>query len=181
MRGNQKPLWACFIVFVLLLGPVTGAASAAEKGFIAPVRAEIIRDFQAPSSRFGPGHRGIDYGVPPGTSVKASGAGTVSFAGPVAADGLFVAIDHLGGTSTTYSFLSRVDVYKADRVVQGQVIGASGKGHAGEVPSLHFGAKLNGDYIDPKLLLTDPDDIRDLLRLTPLRAAAPPPARFSPR
>jgi len=105
----------------------------------------------------------------------ASGPGTVSFAGPVAADGLFITIQHGGGISTTYSYLSQVDVSRGDRVAQGQSIGASGRGHPGEAPGLHFGAKLNGEYIDPRLLLGDFDDITELLQLTPqLRAAHPP-------
>jgi len=102
----------------------------------------------------------------------ASGAGTVSFAGPVAADGLFITIQHVGGISTTYSYLSQVDVSRGEQVAQGQVIGASGRGHPGEAPGLHFGAKLNGEYIDPRLLLGDFDDITELLQLTPQLPAA---------
>ena len=182
MRGYPKSLWAGVTALTLLLGPMTGlsgpaagAAFAAEKPFIHPVVAEVVREFEAPAHRFGAGHRGLDYGVRPGTPVMASGAGTVSFAGPVAGDGLFITIQHGRGISTTYSYLSRVDVSRTDQVAQGQVIGASGQGHPGESPGLHFGAKLNGEYIDPRLLLGDFDDITELLQLTPqLRAAHPP-------
>lgn len=167
MRGNLRFIWACVGALVLLLGPVAAAAIAAEKPFIAPVQGQVIRGFEPPSHRFGPGHRGIDYGVPSGTPVKASGAGTVSFAGSVA-DGLYVTIQHLGGIATTYSFLSRIDASKGDRVAQSQVIAASGDGHADEPSSLHFGAKLNGEYIDPELLLSDFDDITDLISLVPM-------------
>lgn len=169
MRGNRNQSWACVsLVLFLLLGPATGAALAAGKPFEAPVNAEVVRHFEPPSHRFGPGHRGIDYGVPSGTSVKASGSGTVSFAGRVANDGLFVTIEHVGGIATTYSFLSRTDVAKGDRVTKGQVIGASGEGHPGGPPLLHFGAKKNGEYIDPEILLRDLDDITNILQLTPV-------------
>jgi pimeloyl-ACP methyl ester carboxylesterase len=160
--------WVCICAARLLfVGPATGAALAAGKPFVAPVNAEVTRKFEAPSHKFGPGHRGIDYGVPPGTTVRASGEGTVTFAGRVADDGLFVTIEHLGGISTTYSFLSQIDVSKGDRVSQGQAIALSGEGHGGGPAALHFGAKKNGDYIDPEVLLMNLDDITDILALMP--------------
>jgi hypothetical protein len=163
--------WACVsAALLLLLGPATGAVAAAGRPFIAPVDAEVTRRFEAPSHKFGPGHRGIDYGVPSGTTVRASGEGTVTFAGPVAADGLFITIEHAGGISTTYSYLSRVDVSQGDRVSQGQAIALSGEGHPGGSAALHFGAKRNGEYIDPELLLKQFDDITDLLQLAPAGA-----------
>jgi murein DD-endopeptidase MepM/ murein hydrolase activator NlpD/pimeloyl-ACP methyl ester carboxylesterase len=167
MRGISLR-WACICAALLLfLGPATGAALAVAKPFVAPVSGEVIRKFDAPSHKFGPGHRGIDYGVPPGTIVRASGEGTVTFAGQVADDGLFVTIEHPGGISTTYSYLSQIDVSKGDRVTQGQAIAMSGEGHGGGPAALHFGAKKNGDYIDPEVLLNGWDDITDLLALAP--------------
>lgn len=171
MRGIRKFVALWVAVTLWMSGTVAGVAAAAEKSFIAPVQAEVLRGFEPPSNRFGPGHRGIDFGSSAGTAVGASGAGTVSFAGPVATD-LFVTIEHSGGIATTYSFLSRVDVSRGDLVAQGQVIGASGGGHPGGPAGLHFGAKLNGDYIDPRLLLADFDDISDLLQLQPAVAGS---------
>ncbi|CAN5746812.1 hypothetical protein BH23ACT12_BH23ACT12_23480 [soil metagenome] len=167
MRGIRNLRWACLGALLLLLGPSAGVVLAAERPFISPVQAEIVRGFQPPSHRFGPGHRGIDYGVPPGTPVRASGAGSVSFAGPVAAS-LYVTLQHPGGVATTYSYLSRVEVSQGDQVGQGQVIGLSGEGHEAEPSSLHFGAKKDGEYIDPRLLLGDFDDITDMLFLAPM-------------
>lgn len=173
MRGNRRlvALWAA--VALLMSGMVTVATAApfSPKLFIAPVSAEEIRGFEPPSHRFGPGHRGIDYGVASETAVRASGTGTVRFAGTVAND-LFVTIEHSGGIVTTYSFLSRTDVSAGDPVAQGQIIGASGEGHPDGPPGLHFGAKLNGEYIDPRLLLTELDDISDLLQLQPAGGTA---------
>lgn len=172
MRGNRDLRWACVCaVLLLFVGPATGAAWAAERPFQAPVDADVVRRFEPPSHRFGPGHRGIDYGVAPGTVVRAAGDGTVSFAGPVAADGQFITIEHAGGIATTYSYLSRADAAKGDRVAKGQAVGASGEGHPGGPPVLHFGAKRNGEYIDPELLLREFDDITDLLELVPIGQA----------
>jgi murein DD-endopeptidase MepM/ murein hydrolase activator NlpD len=166
MRGIQQLVAVYLAVAIVLSSTVSTAGAAGEKPFIAPVKAEIVRDFEPPSHEFGAGHRGIDYGVPPETMVTASGAGTVSFAGQVAND-LYVTIEHSGGISTMYSYLSRIDVSSGDPVGQGQVIAHSGHGHPGGPPGLHFGAKLNGKYIDPRLLLSDFDDITDLLELQP--------------
>ncbi len=168
MRGILLRGACVSLALLLFVGPFAGTARAAGKPFIAPVNAEVTRGFEPPSHRFGPGHRGIDYGVPSGTTVRASGNGTVKFAGQVADDGLFVTVEHAGGIETTYSFLSHIEVSKGDSVTQGQAIGRSGDGHAGGAPSLHFGAKKNGDYIDPEILLKGFDDITDILTLTPV-------------
>ncbi len=155
---------------MLLLGPSAGVVLAAQRPFVPPVQAEIARGFEAPSNQFAAGHRGVDYAVPAGTPVQASGAGSVGFAGPVAGS-LYVTLRHADGIETTYSFLSRIDVRQGDQVSQGQVVGLSGEGHPGESHSLHFGAQLNDQYIDPLSLLTDFDDITDLLSLTPAAVA----------
>lgn len=164
MRGYQAMVGACFVLASLLFAP---PALAKEPAFVAPVSSDVIKEFDAPGHQFGAGHRGLDYGVPSGTPVKASGAGTISFAGPVAGDGYFVTIDHGDGIETTYSFLSRVDVTRGDTIRQGAVIALSGRGHPGGPDALHFGAKHKGFYIDPAILLGDLDDITDLLSLTP--------------
>jgi murein DD-endopeptidase MepM/ murein hydrolase activator NlpD len=170
MRGIFLRSTCICAALVLFLVPATGAALAAGKPFVAPVNAEVTRKFEAPSHKFGPGHRGIDYGVPSGTTVRASGVGTVTFAGQVADDGLFVTIEHQGGISTTYSYLSQIDVSKGDRVNQGQAIALSGEGHGGSQAALHFGAKQGGDYIDPEVLLKELDDISDLISLEAIKA-----------
>ncbi|MGH2809507.1 MAG: M23 family metallopeptidase, partial [Actinomycetota bacterium] len=90
---------------IIAIGPglggcLTGWANEAER-FIKPVDAPITRRYEQPSGPYAPGHRGIDFEVPVGTPVVASNGGTVSFAGPVAHDGLFVTIDHANGLQTT--------------------------------------------------------------------------------
>ncbi len=136
--------------------------------FSAPVNGRITKKFVPPLGPYGPGHRGIDFGVPAGTLVKAAGDGVVTFAGPVGRDGLFITLRHDPALETTYSFLSEVSVQRGQRVTRGNVVGVSGAGHPGDAPSLHFGARLNGQYIDPELLLFgDPKDISDVLALAP--------------
>ena len=103
----------------------------------------------------------------PGTPILAPEAGTVSFAGRVGGE-LFVTIDHGGGLSSTYSWISAAAVRKGDVVSRGQTIGATGTGHPGaSVPHLHFGVKLDGEYVDPLELLA-PLGVQDLIRLVPI-------------
>jgi pimeloyl-ACP methyl ester carboxylesterase len=141
---------------------------AAPPEFVVPVSGPIVRRFQAPLGPYAAGHRGIDFGVSPGTAVVASASGKVLFAGPVADDGLFVTIQH-GEIKTTYSFLSEISVVSGQEVRQGHLIGRSGEGHPGEGrPVLHFGAKIGDHYIDPEILLFgNLDDISNLIALAP--------------
>jgi murein DD-endopeptidase MepM/ murein hydrolase activator NlpD len=132
-----------------------------------PVTGPVIRGFDPPDTPFGAGHRGIDIAVAAGTPILAPEAGTVSFAGRVGGE-LFVTIVHGGGLSSTYSWISAASVRKGDVVSRGQTIGATGTGHPGAgVPHLHFGVKLDGEYVDPLELLA-PLGVQDLIRLVPI-------------
>jgi murein DD-endopeptidase MepM/ murein hydrolase activator NlpD len=84
------------VVAGLLLMLLSPSGAAAQALLIPPVDHTIQRLFEAPDGPFGPGHRGIDYGVVPGVKVRAAAAGRVSFAGPVAGN-LAVSIEHEGG------------------------------------------------------------------------------------
>ena len=133
-------------VSTFLLAP---SARATSLDLIQPVHGPITRHFEPPPTPYAAGHRGIDFGVPIGTTVVAAADGTVSFAGAVGAS-LFVSIDHPGGLRTTYSFLSAVLVKKGAVVSQGQTIARSGPGATGEQPNLHFGLRSGADYLDPE-------------------------------
>src|SRR5687767_2753541 len=101
-------------IFLNIL-PGTQICAAAQPDFIAPVNGPIVRRFEQPLGPYAAGHRGIDFGVGAGTPVVASASGKVTFAGPVADDGLFITIDH-GLIRTSYSFLSQVDVNAGQQV-----------------------------------------------------------------
>ena len=152
-------------------GPASGdpsfAAALPTGTWSWPVSGPVIRGFDPPDTPFGAGHRGIDIAVAPGSPILAPEAGTVSFAGRVGGE-LFVTIAHGGGLSSTYSWISAAAVRKGDVVSRGQTIGTTGTGHPGEsVPHLHFGVKLDGEYVDPLHLLA-PLGVQDLIRLVPI-------------
>ena len=46
-----------------------------------PVTGAVERPFAPPAHRYGAGHRGVDLAAPPGTPVRAAGAGRISYAG----------------------------------------------------------------------------------------------------
>jgi murein DD-endopeptidase MepM/ murein hydrolase activator NlpD len=115
----------------------------------------VVRPFRPPSTPWGPGHRGVDLGGPPGEPVLAAGAGVVAFAGPVAGRGV-VSIDHAGGIRTTYEPLT-VLIAAGQRVAPGTVVGNLAPGHEGCVDApacLHWGARRDGEYLDPLALLS---------------------------
>jgi len=138
---------------LVLLAAVAFAAAPVARGgaidLVQPAPGPITRHFEPPPTPYAAGHRGIDFGVPAGTTVVASAEGMVSFAGQVGGS-LFVSIDHNGGLRTTYSFLSAILVKKGQTVAQGQPIARSGPGAAGEKPNLHFGLRSGSDYLDPE-------------------------------
>ncbi|TMK59780.1 MAG: M23 family metallopeptidase, partial [Actinobacteria bacterium] len=76
-------------------------------------------------------------------------------------------IDHGGGLSSTYSWLSEKLVRKGDRVLQGQPVASTGWGHPGApIPHLHLGVKLDGAYVDP-LSYLGPISLATFVRLAP--------------
>ncbi len=109
---------------------------------------------------------GVGVGAAIGSAIVAPAGGTVTFAGKVGGQ-LFVTIDHGGGVSSTCSWVSAVLVRKGDVVLEAAPIALTGTGHPGSlVPHLHFGVRLNGEYVDP-LDYLGPLPIPDLIHLAP--------------
>jgi murein DD-endopeptidase MepM/ murein hydrolase activator NlpD len=140
-----------------------------------PVSGAVVESFSEPAGRYGPGHRGIDYAVEPGTPVRAAGAGTVTFSGWVAGS-QHVVVSHAGGLRTSYSFLAARAVVAGERVEVGALLGRSGgrgPGHDGR--ALHFGLRRGSDYLDPQVLFR-PVDLARVVRLVPVERRLSPPA-----
>lgn len=87
------------------------------------------------------GYNGVDYGMPVGTPLYASAAGTVIIAknsGYNGGYGDYVVIQHGNGTQTVYGHMSSVSVAPGQKLVQGQLIGYSGNTGKSTGPHLHF-------------------------------------------
>lgn len=149
------------------VSPPVRAPAAADQRFDWPLRPRppVLRPFDEPTHDWLPGHRGVDLGAAPGSTVRAAGAGIVTFAGTVAGRPV-VSIRHDGGLRTTYEPVAPA-VAAGDRVARGDPIGTLDAGHAGcaAAACLHWGARRDAtprarpDYVDPLALL----------RLAPLR------------
>lgn len=96
-------------------------------------------------------HKGVDFGVPIGTPVMASGAGTVAYAGWMNGYGNFVMINHGNGLSTAYGHLSRIGagVHVGTHVRQAQVIAMSGMTGIATGPHLHYEIRRNNQQVNP--------------------------------
>ena len=97
-------------------------------------------------------HRGLDYVVPAGTVVRAPGAGTVLFAGPLVLAGETVVVDHGQGVVSVLQHLSRVDVRAGDAVGGGSPVGLSGDTGLAAAPLLQWRVYLHGVAVDPRAL-----------------------------
>jgi len=96
-------------------------------------------------------HRGIDYGAPVGTPVRAVSDASVKFVGKQRGYGNLVVLDHAAPYSTAYGHLSRFasGLHKGSRVSQGQVIGYVGMTGLATGPHLHYEFRVAGKQQNP--------------------------------
>lgn len=111
----------------------------------------IARPYLAPATPYAAGHRGIDIRSAPDAEVRAPADGVVHFAG-VVVDRPVLSIDHGGGVLSSYEPVETV-LRKGDAVRRGQVIGTLRAGHCASGACLHFGVRLDGEYVSPLLFL----------------------------
>lgn len=98
-------------------------------------------------------HRGIDFPAPAGTPIVAAESGTVAWAYRSSSAGNWVGIAHGEGITTVYMHMSAYCVSEGDVVRAGQVIGYVGSTGQSTGNHLHFGVKVNGDYVNPSSYL----------------------------
>jgi len=104
-------------------------------------------------------HNGVDYGAPTGTPVRTIGDGVVEFAGWQNGYGNVIHIRHGNELATVYAHLSRIDVEKGAKVLQGDTIGAVGQTGWATGPHLHFEVKVDGVQQDPLLVAQSSEGI----------------------
>ncbi|MBO3663997.1 murein hydrolase activator EnvC family protein [Microbacterium stercoris] len=111
----------------------------------------IVRPWTAPAHAYAPGHRGIDLKAEPGAEALAPAGGVIAFRGRVV-DRPLVTIDHGGGLVTTLEPVAS-ELSPGDVVHRGQVVGRVAAGGHVEAGALHLGVRLDGEYVNPMLLL----------------------------
>ncbi|TFC90268.1 M23 family metallopeptidase [Cryobacterium sp. TMT4-31] len=139
--------------------PVSATLGAALPGQAAPAGwawpvgppRELTRPFEAPTSRYAAGHRGIDLVAGEGHPVRSPADGVVTFAGTVV-DRPVLSIQH--GEDLVSSFEPvTATVSEGDRVLAGQVVGVVATGSHCTARCVHFGVRRHGQYISPMLFL----------------------------
>lgn len=116
-----------------------------------PPPISVVSPFRAPATPYGSGHRGIDVAASPGAPVVAPAAGTVRFAGQVAGRGV-VAIDHGGGVVSAIEPVDAI-VAAGSPVAAGDPTGVVSSGGHCDASCVHFGVRVDGEYVSPFLFL----------------------------
>ena len=116
----------------------------------APAR---IRYFDPPARPWLAGHRGVDLAAAEGSAVLAPADGRVVFARRVV-DRPVLTIDHGGGLKSSFEpVVASVPVGTV--VAKGTVVGsAAGRSHCSP-GCVHWGVRLDGDYVDPLNYVSD--------------------------
>ena len=94
-------------------------------------------------------HEGVDLTAPTGTSVYATGNGTVSQSQVRNGYGELIEIDHGFGYKTRYAHLSARFVKPGDKVTRGQVIGEVGNTGVSSGPHLHYEVRYRENTVNP--------------------------------
>lgn len=152
---------------------VTTPASA--PAVVLPVDpARLVRGFEPPSTRWGPGHRGVDLAAPAGTPVLSPAGGVVVFTGRVV-DREVLTVRHADGLRSSLEPVAAV-LPVGSVVSPGDVVGhvATG-GHCSGC--LHWGVRDGERYVDPLSLLGSDGTVRLLPRAVGRRRAPVSPAR----
>lgn len=100
-------------------------------------------------------HLGIDYRAAIGDNVPSTNSGKVVFSGDLFYTGGTVIIDHGLDIFSVYGHLSKTLVNAGEMVERGQVIGLSGNTGRTSGPHLHWGVKVQGQYIDGFVLIDE--------------------------
>ena len=99
-------------------------------------------------------HRGVDYGAPAGTPIRATASGVVATAGGQGGYGNVVILRHGGAYSTLYAHLSRIakGVTAGARVSQGDTIGYVGQTGWATGPHLHYEFRIGNEARNPQTI-----------------------------
>ena len=94
-------------------------------------------------------HNGLDMAAPGGSAILAAYDGDVVAADYSSSMGNYIMIDHGSGLYTIYMHCSALYVSKGQSVTKGQNIAAVGSTGRSTGNHLHFGVRLNGNYVNP--------------------------------
>lgn len=96
-------------------------------------------------------HKGVDYGAPIGTRVRATADGVVEFVGRQGGYGNLVVLRHQGRYTTYYGHLNGFapGLRRGSRVSQGETVGYVGRTGVATGPHLHYEFRINNVHQNP--------------------------------
>ncbi|KAA3653024.1 MAG: M23 family peptidase [Proteobacteria bacterium] len=96
-------------------------------------------------------HKGVDFGAPSGSAIKATSNGTVDFMGTKGGYGNVVILRHRDKITTLYAHMSGFNksLRKGAAVSQGDIIGYVGQTGWATGPHLHYEFRVNDTAKDP--------------------------------
>jgi murein DD-endopeptidase MepM/ murein hydrolase activator NlpD len=110
----------------------------------------IVRDFIAPETPWGPGHRGVDIDASTSATLRAPVSGRLRFTGDVVSRGV-VTIETAEGFLVSMEPVT-IDLPPGSTVRAGQVMGSVDPGHCAR-RCLHLGLRIGGQYVSPATFL----------------------------
>ena len=127
---------------------------ATPKGF--PVEGDISSPYGRRDNPFGGErtfHSGVDISGPPGTPIRATADGVVSYSGWTQYSGYVVLIEHGCGFSTAYAHNRSNTVKVGQRVKRGEIISYIGSSGKSTGPHVHYGVWEKGKSVNPSKFL----------------------------
>lgn len=121
-------------------------------------------------------HNGVDFSLPKGTPVYATGDGVVKFTRTsISGYGKQIEVDHGFGYVTKYAHLDMFNVKRGQKVKRGELIGYSGNTGKSTAPHLHYEVKKDGRPINPVHFFSEdlsPEEYEEILRLASIENQA---------
>lgn len=158
---SRRPAVLLLVVLLATLGagPVGAAPGSLADRFLSPpvydwpVPGPPVVGFRAPSHDYGAGHRGVDLAVEAGQAVHPMAEGVVTWSG-VVAGAPWTTVTHRDGIVTSYGPLQRASTRPMGTAVDHDDVIGRARGDAHEDTGwLHVGARREGRYVDPALLV----------------------------
>lgn len=155
VRPSTARAGVLLVLLVAVLAPGVGAAAAptTATAYDWPVPGAPVAAFALDDGPYGSGHRGVDLPAERGQPIHPMADGVVLWSGVVAGDA-WATVSHADGIVTSYGPLLVPGALPVGTpVTRADVIGRArgdAHGHAGR---LHVGARRDGRYVDPALLV----------------------------
>jgi murein DD-endopeptidase MepM/ murein hydrolase activator NlpD len=108
-----------------------------------------------PGYRYREFHSGMDWAAPPGSPVKATADGIVSFSGRSGANGNLIALEHGRGYSTFFAHNRQILVKLGQKVKRGEIIGYVGSTGNSTGPHVHYEIWKDGQTVNPSTYIKE--------------------------